>query len=624
MPDRRGHLASRRSDLQVALVGLLLAILVGLAGLWTMERIEAAQRAPLRDATDRLSYAVARAVADTVQRGLEYGIPFDQLYGVAEYLDEVLSANPEIAAIWIRDPDGRVVYGVGRKTRMAHYGPSAGSEVGVWVSVEQRRVVQVTLEAAGQEGAHVVRHQYALVLACALAACLGAAVIMRVRLVEIWDLPRAHLMASLQATARGVFADFSRIRHNSPVAQISHLAATARAPVRAAARDVAALGEELHSIDIDGSLGPQVDRVQKPLFRRYSFERPTRLDTHGSWSGWPNLVLVMAATLSIPLISGFAADRVGFGLLSAGAAGGALALEALGGLLGLLAARPLQGRRLVAPLVFLVLVLGGVATIEVAELRDLTPFLALRFGAAFSLYLAIGTLLPAPARSLRMPWFCGLLAICALSLGPLLGSLLADALGRRNAFAAAGIVLLLVALPASLQRVGTPQAGRRRPHWPSVASLAATTTCLTAVVPLYLGAVSERHDYSVFAAFFGLAGAAFGCGLVLARPLVAPALALLAAAAVWLPLADHVSMAIAITLLGLGLGTLAARRWRFATGTGGLCAGLAGGVLGPAVTVGALYSELSAQAWSSFLMTMAALAFLWSLLAGRRGGAKGA
>ena len=65
MPDRRGHLASRRSDLQVALVGLLLAILVGLAGLWTMERIEAAQRAPLRDATDRLSYAVARAVADT-------------------------------------------------------------------------------------------------------------------------------------------------------------------------------------------------------------------------------------------------------------------------------------------------------------------------------------------------------------------------------------------------------------------------------------------------------------------------------------------------------------------------------------------------------------------------------
>jgi len=618
MRSNRGHLASRRSDLQAAAIGAMVALLVACAGYWTVHRIETQQTALLGDSTDRLGYSVARAVAATVERGLSYGIPFDQLYGVSEYLDEVLAANPEIAAIWIRDPDGLAVYGVERNRRKAAYGPGRHSEVGVWVTVDERRVVLVTLETAGTAAAHVVRHQYTLIIALSLAAGVLTGLLLRISLIELWDLPRSHLMASLNATARGVFADFSRIRRKSPISKIGRLAAEARAPVRATARDTAALRDELQAIDLDGSLTRQVTAAVGALFDRYRFERPARLESDSSWSGWANLLLVMVAAMSVPLVGGFAADRVGFNELASASAAAALGAEGLGALIGLLASRPIQARRSRGPLVLLAVALAGGGTILVAGLHDLTPFIALRFATSLCLWFAVGALLPAPERSLRTPWLCGLLLLIAISLAPLSGDLLADGLGRRDAFLAIGLLVLLFGIPLSLQPTPTTGRVRKSVPWLAFAGLASATAAVAGIVPFYLGAALERHDYALTAACFGVLGGGIALGLVLRwAPFAAVPMAL-AAASVWLPLADYASIGVAMILLGIGVGCLCTGPWRFAVSTVGLLSGLAGLVVGPALSMAAISVGLDEQVWMCLLLALPLLVALVTTAAERR------
>ncbi len=602
----RGHLASRRSDLQCAAIGLLIAALVAVAGSWIVERVQDEQAAELRKSTEQLGRSVARAVAETVQLALGYGIPFERLHGVPDYLEQVLDANPEVAGIELYDKWGVLAYGLTRPERKATYGAATGVVIEEWVKNDDQRVAEINLEVAGQFAAEVERQQFLLVLVCALAAGLGAAGLVRIQLAEQWDLPRAHLMASMGATARGVFADFSRIRRASPLARIGRLAVQARAPVRDKAKEVAALSEELTAIDIDGSLTAKVRALVGDLFERYRFERPARLAEDRGWGGWATLTWVLCTTMAVPLIGGFAADRVGFGTLSYAAAAMAFLAEALGGLLGLLTARYLRmgpARRL---LLLLAVVAAGAATIAVAEQRDLIPFLGLRVATAFCLWFVVDQTLRVPGRSLRGPWSCTLLMLFGMLLGPLFGGLLADGFGRRTAFEVVGVLLLLTGPPVCFVRTLPERAARHKPiAWRHAAALASALAAAAAVICFYIASSLERHDYVLMSTLVALLGCGLGAGIILRKPMLAALGMAGAIAANWVSLEIPIESAGAMLLLGFSLGSILSRGWRRPARATGLAAALIGVGLGPALATGAIIIGMPPQYWMSLLLGLA-------------------
>ncbi|GAB5467238.1 MAG: hypothetical protein Kilf2KO_02680 [Rhodospirillales bacterium] len=597
----RGHLASRRSDLQAALIGLLLAGLVAVAGWWVTLQIQRAQTDVLEIRTEVLGASVARAVGRTVERALDYGIPFDQLNGVTDYLEEVLEANPELARVEVRSRDGWHTFVVERQERHARGEDEAPIEYTTVIYKEDTRVGDVTLVAAGAVIASVQRHQLTLVLACALAAGLVGAAVMRVFLAEHWDLPRGHVMANLGAMARGVFAEASKIRRASPLGRLARSGQEAREPVHTLAREVAFLEDELRSIDIDGSLGTRVDKAVDGALQRYRFEQQARPGDDRWWAGWWNLLLLVAGTMTLPLIGGFAADRVGFGDDASAAAAAVLALEALGGLLGLVAARRLPLHRFRILLVLVPTLLASAATIAVAEVRDLLPFLALRFATGFCIWFVVASIVLTPGYSQRGPWYCALLLLFGLVLGPLMGVLLADGLGRRAAFVATGLALLLAGLTLALRQPNLRRLSRQeRGSWPQALGFAASLSACSGLIAFDIGSVEDRHDYAAVAAAIGLLGSGLGLGLVLRHAIVAPLALVAATVVIWLPHSHDSLVAVMSGFLGLSIGAQITRGWRPGE-PAGLAAALSGLGLGPALAVGAIHLGLTTETWLTLL-----------------------
>ncbi len=613
---QQGHLASRRSDLYGAAVGAVVALLVFLAGAWSISEMQRAQTPTLTDSTQRLGVSVGRSVAQTIQLALGYGIPFDQIYDVQGYLEEVMSANAELAAIRIQNLQGDIAYSRERTIETGDKDFYHPLEVTVWIIHQGQRVGHVGLTMSGEATWDVSLHQYLLLIALTLLAGLATLMAVRILLVERWELPRSHLMASLSATARGNFSDFSKLPDVSPVTQVSHLAERARAPVRDRAREVSYLAEELKSIDLDGSLGRRVDVAVEEVERSYRFDRPQRLEADLWWPGWLNLLLVLVGTMTLPLIGGFAADRVGFNLLASSAATAALALEAIGGLLGLLVAVAWKCRGPLRRIVHgLSIVLAAGAIGVTYELHDLTPFLALRPVAGFAVFFTVFSVIQAPGRSLRGPWYCGMLLLAGLVIGPALGSLLADGFGRRLAFLVTGVLVLLVGLPLSFfTHPARRLRGGVRRIWRQSAMAAAGITACSGLLGLYVGAVIDRHDYALLGSFFGYVGVGFVLGLLLRRPALAPPALILAIVSSWLPYPVDAVLCGTLLFLGLAIGLQIAPGWRYPTGLTGLTAGLSGLILGPAVVLLALYLELSTPVWITILL---AFPIVTAFVAGR-------
>ncbi len=624
MPFKQGHLASRRSDLYSAVLGALVAVYIAVAGYWIVSDIQQQQVTDLRQATERLGNSIARSIAQSVELALGYGIPFDRLYGVLDYLDEVLQTNPELASVVIEDASE-----TGRYALMNETDPVSGSfhepfEISVWITQNGGRVGQVTVGLTGASGWSVALHQYLLLLAAALLGGLGTTAYIRILLTERWEIPRAHLMASLAANARGIFADFSRIGHESPVTNIYHLAERARAPVRSRAREVTYLAEELRSIDIDGSVTKNVDQALAEVDARYRFERPARFEQDLWWPGWLSLGLLLVGTMTLPLIGSFAADRVGFNLLASSAGALALSLEAIGGLLGLAAAVLWQQRGPPRVAVHLLAVLAaGIATAWTYELRDLTPFLLSRPLSAFAVWFTLFSVMQAPGRSLRAPWYCAFLVIAGMVLGPLLGSLVADGVGRRGAFLVSGILVVLVGIPLCFL---TSPARRLRIRigglWRQGADVGAAAAATAGIVAFFGGAVIDRHDYALLASFLGMLGIGFALGLILRKPAVTPIMLVVSIGLIWLPYPINVLLFGSLFFLGLAMGLQISVGWRRATGPNGLAAALIGLLIGPLIALGAISLRIEATLWVSLLL---AIPLLVSLLGRarslRRGGA---
>lgn len=94
--------------LSVALIAVLLAALTALS----LRVSDRAETLLLPEITAKAE-TVGRSIAGLVDRALEIGIPVDRLVGVDSYLQSIVEANPDLAAITIRNQGGAALYAGG-------------------------------------------------------------------------------------------------------------------------------------------------------------------------------------------------------------------------------------------------------------------------------------------------------------------------------------------------------------------------------------------------------------------------------------------------------------------------------------------------------------------------------
>ncbi len=191
------------------------------------------------------------------------------------------------------------------------------------------------------------------------------------------------------------------------------------------------------------------------------------------------------------------------------------------------------GGRWSKPVTFTALMLSAVAFGMVYFVRDYRVFTAVTTFASFTGWLAVWTVLQAAGAGRRRPWRGALVLLAAAAIGPVIGALLAEAEGRRAAFATLGAMAAVLAI---LSTAGAPrlrQAGRP----PSLSgaemmALVAASLAVFAWADLHLSATLLRERYAVLGLNFGLCGAAAFVPYLLRLRLPAPAGAVVAAAAV--------------------------------------------------------------------------------------------
>lgn len=550
---------ARRSDRFAVVVGLVVALAIACAASATLYLVERSHHDDLALTTERVTRSIGSAVADTVGRAVGFGIPLKELYGVDDYLADIIRRNPEVSAISIADDGGRTLFSVppapsSRAKTIAVQIPVGAAAVGLILVTPSQRILDF-----------VTRTLVVTALAASLFGGLLAAILTRVFAAERVDMRQARLVGSLRSMAAGGFGDYSPVGVDSPLLPLGVSLARRVAPIRREARQALALAEEIRAIDFDATLGPRVDEALAPLEGKLRFDTthpPTRRRT---WKGWWAVPLLLVGSAVHPLVPSFAFDRLDPGFLQALEVAASVGAQSLGCVLGMLVALAVADR-MPAPAVGLGTLLAGAATAATAVIRDPAVFLTLRFAAGFGLWLALWVVVLQPGFRLRRPWFWGLMVLAGLA-GSGLGGLVAEAFGRRDTFAFTGAALVVLGLIV-IALVERPRVVPRpqftvRPH--ELVTVGAAFAVAMTWLELELGTGDVRYAYSELALHFCLAATAAAAAFV-SRARIHPSAALLVAAAgpgVALVAPDFGMAASAITGLGVGLAlsTVGARVW---------------------------------------------------------------
>lgn len=261
--------ATGRDRLVCALFVFLVTLVVagtaaGLSLSTFRQRVENEAR---RDAT-LIGTTVARALALQFEKAARYGIPLKLLPGVEAYLDETLSRTPGLTRIVLRGPDGR-------ELRSA-VGPSSGTDtVSMPIQVDGIQMGQVdvvtTPTTLSTAFADLNRDAAIAVVVCAgvgagLAALFAGSSLAR---------SRRRLADMLAKTAAGEYD----LGPPPSVFSFGAVGAAFRALREGARRiqerqgAVQAYAEEILTVDFDGRLRPEVERVRRKVLARPSAKR---------------------------------------------------------------------------------------------------------------------------------------------------------------------------------------------------------------------------------------------------------------------------------------------------------------------------------------------------------------
>ena len=583
--DARRSTDPARGDRFAVVVGLVVGLAIALASAATLYLIERTHHDDLALTTERVTRSIGSAVADTVGRAVGFGIPLRDLYGVDAYLEDIIRRNPEVAAIAIADDSGNTLFKVPPEappgTPVSVQIPVGAVAVGLIVVTPSQRILDV-----------VARTLAVTVLTASLFGALLAGILARAFAAERIDLRQGRLVASLRSLARGGFGDYTPVGGDSPLHPLGAAFARRLAPVRREARQALALADEIRAVDFDASLSPRVDEALAPIEGKIRFDATHPPSRRRTWKGWWAVPLLLVGASVHPLVPSFAFDRLDPGLLQSLEVSASVAAQFLGCALGLLAALALAGRSAAATVGFGTL-LAGAATAATAIIRDPTIFVALRFCAGLGLWAALWVVLLQPGFRPRRPWFWSLMVLAALA-GSGLGGLVAEALGRRDAFASAGVALVVLGL-AIIALVERPRSVPRLRLGLRPGDLVAVATSFAIAMTwleLALGTGEVRYNYAELGLHFCLTGVA-AAGVFVVRRHPAPALALLVAATGPALGALVPDAAIAASVLvGLGgamaLSAVGERVWA----PEGALAAMVGGVAGAVFAAGAAWLDV--------------------------------
>lgn len=256
--------ATGRDRLTCALFVFLVTLLVGGIAVTLLlsgfrQRVENEAR---RDAT-LIGTTVARSLASQFEKAARFGIPLKLLPGVEAYLDETLSRTPGLTRIVLRGPDGR-------ELRSA-VGPATGTDtVSMPIQVDGIPMGQVdvvtTPTTLSTAFADLNRDAIICVLACSLVGAGAGALFAGSSL----DRSRRRLAGLLGKTAVG---DFD-LGPPPAVLTFGAVGAAFRALRQGARRvldrqaAVQAYAEEILTVDFDGRLRPEVERVRRQVLAR--------------------------------------------------------------------------------------------------------------------------------------------------------------------------------------------------------------------------------------------------------------------------------------------------------------------------------------------------------------------
>ncbi|WP_018698860.1 hypothetical protein [Amorphus coralli] len=577
------HLSgSDRSTRAAAAFGFAVALIVAAVGALMLTTGDRLDRSGLRFASDEVVGTIGHSIGGLVSRAVELGIPLADLYGVDGYLQGVIAANPEVDGIAITDADGKALF---QQTRRA--GVAFDATVTVPIRRGDTVVGQIAIDPSYGVATMVRLRLVAAALAASLFAGLLAGLWYRIYRLELIDLPRARFVASSRAVGRGGFADYTPPPEDSPLRPLGRAAVRLIVPVRRQARNAAALADEIRAIDVTKTFSGRVDAALQPLaaYRFDHLRQPVRRHGWGGWMALPVFALVEAAR---PLVAGFAADRIGTDPLTEVAIGLALSGDALGRLIGVLAAYAIA-LWLPRAGVVLGLLVAAAGTAATFTIHETLPFAAARIAVGFGLWLSAWSLLARTGGLARRPWQGALLLVALWGIGPILGGLVAEILGRRTGFLALGGAIAALSAVCLLQpyRPTSRTVFAWRPAAASdiLAPLIAVLA-VTAWLEVHLSGHVMRDNYAGMALQFGLAATAMTLPWLVPTRLPATAGAALAVAAVWLAVLTPAPAFLVSPIAGLGLGlvwaALASRTYSLPAATGMTLGLLGAGALGGA------------------------------------------
>lgn len=500
---RLGNRLSRRGLWAAWLVGATVLVLAAVSTL-TVERVLfRSTGAELANKARATAATIAADIASDVRRAVDLGIPLHEMVGMDDYLEDVRASARDVGTVAVFAGDIALFVSptgdIPPRTFEAAVAPIPGGEVrvapGIFVPNKVMRAVDV------------------VTLAVAIFASVTAALAVRLLLWRTSDLPVMRFAMAGKAVGRGVFADH-RVPAEGPMRRAIAAAARVTSVVRRSYRQALAVADEVRALDTERRYRDALDHATAPL-NPFLFDRPSAPIRPVGGIGW---VLVAGAFLTSrsALIATFASDRIGDEPLGSMVAGGTVAISAGAAAAGLAAGYWLAGRtpRIVPALMFVV---GGVTLATQLTIRDPWPAALLEACTSFCLWAGFMALFHASGHTFRRPVAAGAVVLTLLALGPIIGALLAEAEGRRLAFATAGAVATVLGLTLTLGK----RLNRSPRSHPPLSAIAVSTLLVTGAVKttwlvLELPLVSTREEYARLA--FNLAIAALLTALCIGAP----------------------------------------------------------------------------------------------------------
>lgn len=543
---------AKRSDRTAFALGSGLSLVVAALTLWLAALVFHERVRSIVMSSEDAAQTLADAVADDIGEAVGYGIPIERLRGVDEFLARVLEADRLISAIAILDTAEAPLFA------SRAFQPNE-TQLRAAILLDDQAVGTVVAVPSNVVGDDARHELFAAAVAVALLVGILSAVCLRIAALERVNLPQARFGASAASVARGVIADFTPPMLGEARGW-GRNGARLLEPLRRSYRSMMVLTEEVRALDTSRLMTQRIQTALMPL-GRYVFDRPRTERVRAATPLWWPFAALSALFAARPLVASFAADRVGPNEVAFVAIGASLAANAIGLAAGLILARytPRRGRNFYC---FLGMGVAGTAIGITFVIRDPIEFVWAQFAAGLFGGWAVAISLKAEGAWLRAPWRGGLVLLAAFAVASPLGALVAQSVGRRGAFLAIGITCAVVGL---LALAGPPRRARKnersrwpsaRLPWPTLLSLAAVSTAITALCDIALPVFVMPDNYAVLALMTSTAGVAAFVPLALPsrrKPWFAAAGAAGAAIAVLVALAGLPFLA-AVTVLGTGAG----------------------------------------------------------------------